>query len=72
MVRSPDTSGCSCIFVASPPFDAVPALLLCVSTHVMRAAVCQCTSRLSNVGVLLFCMCVTRGIHSRHSLAAFT
>jgi hypothetical protein len=40
VVLSHDTSGCSCIFVASPPpSDAVPALW-CVSTPVMRAAVC--------------------------------
>jgi hypothetical protein len=28
MVLSRDTSSCSCVFVASPLFDAVPALLL--------------------------------------------
>ncbi len=40
VVLSHDTSGCSCIFVASlPPSDAVCALW-CVSTPVMRAAVC--------------------------------
>ena len=40
MVLPHDTSGCSCIFVASlPPSDAVCALW-CVSTPVMRAAVC--------------------------------
>ncbi len=40
MVLSHDTSGCSCILVASPPpSDAVPACW-CVSTPVMRAAVC--------------------------------
>jgi hypothetical protein len=40
VVLSHDTSGCSCIFVVSPPpSDLVPALL-CVSTPVMRAAVC--------------------------------
>jgi hypothetical protein len=40
VVLSHDTSGCSCIFVASPPpSDAVPALWF-VSTPVMFAAVC--------------------------------
>ncbi len=40
MVLSHDTSGCSYIFVASPPpSDAVPALWF-VSSPVMRAAVC--------------------------------
>jgi hypothetical protein len=39
-VLSRDTSGCSCNFVAlPPPSDAVPACW-CVSTPVMRAAVC--------------------------------
>jgi hypothetical protein len=40
VVLSHDTSGCSCIFVAlPPPSDAVPACW-CVSTPVMRVAVC--------------------------------
>jgi hypothetical protein len=40
VVLSRDTSGCSCIFVASPPpSDAVPACWR-VLTPVMRAAVC--------------------------------
>jgi hypothetical protein len=40
VVLSHDTSGCSCILVAlPPPSDAVLACW-CVSTPVMRAAVC--------------------------------
>ncbi len=40
MVLSHDTSGCSYIFVASPPHSDAVRALWCVSTHVMRAAVC--------------------------------
>jgi hypothetical protein len=69
VVLSHDTSGCSCILVALPlPSDAVPACW-CVSTPVMRAAVS--TSWLSNIVVLLFYMCVTRGIHSLFAVAVF-
>ena len=70
MVLSHDTLGCSCIFVALPPPspDAVPACW-CVSTPVMRALCVYSTSRLSNIFVLLFCMCVTRAIHSLFAVA---
>jgi hypothetical protein len=65
VVLSHDTSGCSCILVAlAPPSDAVLACW-CVSTPVMREAVC-----------LLYVSAVKRhrvaGLHvchSRHSLA---
>ncbi len=40
MVLSHDTSGCSCIFVASPPPSDVVLACWCVLTPVMRAAVC--------------------------------
>ncbi len=40
MVLSRDTSGCSCIFVASPPPSDAVLACWCVWTPVMRAAVC--------------------------------
>ncbi len=61
------TASCSCSVVASLLSDAVPALL-CVPTPVMRAAVCLLCVGLSDV-VLLFCMCVPRGIQSRFAVA---
>ena len=68
MVLSHDTSGCSCIFVASlPPSDAVRALW-CVSTPVMRAAVCLLyVSAVKHRRVAILYVC-----HSRHSLAVCT
>ncbi len=65
MVLSHDTSGCSCIFVAlPPPSDAVPACW-CVSTPVMRAAVCLLyISAVKHLRVAVLHVC-----HSRHSLA---
>jgi hypothetical protein len=66
VVLSHDTSGCACMFVASPPpSDAVPALWCVVSTPVMRAAVCLLyvsAVKRRRVAVLHVC-------HSRHSLA---
>ncbi len=65
MVLSHDTPGCSCIFVAlPPPSDAVPACW-CVSTPVMRAAVCLLyvsAVKRRRVAVLHLC-------HSQQSLA---
>ena len=70
MVLSHDTSGCSCILVAlPPPSDAVSA---CWSVCRRPRCAWLCvysTSRLSNVVALLFCMCVTRGIHSLFAVA---
>ncbi len=65
MVLSHDTSGCSCIIVAlPPPADAVPALW-CVSTPVMRAAVCLLyVSAVKHRRVAVLHVC-----HSRHSFA---
>ncbi len=40
MVLSHDTSGCSCIFVASPPPSDAVLACWCVWTPVMRVAVC--------------------------------
>jgi hypothetical protein len=65
VVMSRDTSSCSCIFVAlPPPSDALPACW-CVSTPVMRAAVCLLSVsavKRRRVAVLHVC-------HTRHSLA---
>ncbi len=65
MLLSHDTLGCSCIFVAlRPPSDAVLACW-CVSTPVMRAAMCLLyvsAVKRRRVAVLHVC-------HSRHSLA---
>jgi hypothetical protein len=65
VVLSHDTSGCSCILVAlPPPSDAVLACW-CVSTPVMRAAVCLLyVSAVKRRRVAVLHMC-----HSRHSLA---
>jgi hypothetical protein len=40
VVLSRDTSGCSCIFVASPPPSDAVLAYWCVSTPVMRVVVC--------------------------------
>jgi hypothetical protein len=69
VVLSHDTSGCSCILVASPPPSDAVSACWCVSTPVMRAAVCPLYVSAVNVVVLLFCMCVTRGIHSLFAVA---
>ncbi len=65
MVPSHDASGYSCILIAlPPPLDAVPACW-CVSTPVMRSAVCLLyvsAAKHRRVAVLRVC-------HSRHSLA---
>jgi hypothetical protein len=45
-------------------------VLVCVDAHDARSCV-DSTSRLSNVVVLLFCMCATRGIHSLFAVAVF-
>jgi hypothetical protein len=63
-VLSHDTSSCSCILVAlPPPSDAVPACW-CVSTFVMRAAVCL----LYVSAVKRRRLAVLRVCHSRHHL----
>ncbi len=68
-------SACVCMCVrASPPSDAVPALL-CVSTPVIRARLCvNSTSRLPNVVVLVFGMpvCVPCAIHSLFAVAVLS
>jgi hypothetical protein len=65
VVLSHDTSSCSCIFVAlPPPSDAVPTCW-CVSTPVMRAAVCQ----LYVLAVKRRRVACVRVCYSRHSLA---
>jgi hypothetical protein len=64
VVLSHDTSSCSCSIVVLPPLsDAVPACW-CVSTPVMRVAVCllYVSAVKRRVAVLHVC-------HSRHSLA---
>jgi hypothetical protein len=65
VVLSHDTPSCSCILVAlPPPSDAVP-VCWCVSTLVMRAAVCLlCVSAVKRRRVACLHVC-----HSRHSLA---
>ncbi len=64
-VLSHDTSGCSYILVALPPPSNAVLACWCVSTPVMRAAVCLLyvsAVRRRRVAVLHVC-------HSRHSLA---
>jgi hypothetical protein len=65
VVLSHDTPSCSCILVAlPPPSDAVP-VCWCVSTLVMRAAVCLLyVSAVKHRRVAVLRVC-----HSRHSLA---
>ncbi len=65
MALSRDTSGCSCIFVASPPPSDAVLALWCVSTPVMRAAVC-----LLHVSAVKRRRVAVLHVHpSRHSLA---
>ncbi len=65
MVLSRDTSGCSCIFVASPPPSDAVLACWCVLTPVMRAAVC-----LLYVSVVKHrCVAVLNVRPLRHSLA---
>jgi hypothetical protein len=66
MLLSHDTSSCSCIIVALPPPSDAVLSWWCVSTPVMRAAVCLLyvsAVRRRRVAVLHAC-------HSQHSLAA--
>jgi hypothetical protein len=65
VVLSHDTSSCSCIFLALPPPSDAVLGCCCVSTPVMRAAVCLLyvsAVKRRRVAVLRVC-------HSRHSLA---
>ncbi len=71
VVLSHDASDCSCSVVASSPSDVVPALW-CVLTPVMHAAVFLLYVSLLNIVVLLFCMCVTRGIRSLSAVAVLS
>jgi hypothetical protein len=69
VVLSHDTSSCSCMFVALPPLsDASLRVGVCRRPWCARLCVYS-TSRLLNVVVLLFCMCLTRGIHSFFAVA---
>jgi hypothetical protein len=69
VVLSHGTSSCSCVLVAlPPPSDAVPACR-CVSTPVMRAAVCLLYASALNIVVSLFCMCVICSIHALFAVA---
>ncbi len=61
MVLSHDTSSCSCRVVALSHSDAMLALLLCVSTPVMRAAVCpHCVSAVRRCRDAVLHVCASR------------